>query len=363
LCTPLDTGLLIFLVFTIIFSFIIGYTQRKKFQINIKSENPHKNKNTTLLFIIIFILFFINSKEIPIVSILGGKSISDISMKGIPHFNIIIASSSIVYSFYLSYLFVVYKKKDLLYENIIIILFHILLVARQNILIIILGFIYFFYSSKKEEIKNSLIQRKKRTKRIVLLFLISAFILYIFGIIGNFRYGSKFKWNETYMIENLGKINDNWPSFLSKQYFWSYIYVVSPLANLNANVIMYKNSSTDYRKYFSEFIPEFINEKINGKKDAVYLPVKSLNVCTTYVRAYNYFGYLGLYVMFFVYMFIITLITNLCYKHNTTLFPTIVMSLTYVLWFTFFDNTIVYSISSLIIIISFLLCFKYKNFT
>ena len=55
--------------------------------------------------------------------------------------------------------------------------------------------------------------------------------LYIFGIMGNARYGL---WdsNDASMIMAVGKINDSFPDFIPKSYAWAYIYAISPLSNL-----------------------------------------------------------------------------------------------------------------------------------
>lgn len=355
LCVPLDKGLLVFLFFSIVASFIIGYTQRKKFKLIKLTENPHKSKRITFIFIILYIISFVFLKKIPILHVLRGNSISTIVFD-IP-FSTIILSLSIIYSFYLSYLYFQFKEKSLLVENLIILFYFILLLQRQNILICILGFLAYMYSYYRSQKRKVIKFKKTRILAIVLLVLLS---LYGFGVVGNMRFGSTWKWNDSSMIERLGRMNNKYPKFLPGEYFWSYIYIVTPLVNLNTNVINNVAPSTDIVRFSLEFVPDLVRSRIGYKKENVILPVESLTASTAYVRVYNYFGYFGLYIMFFAYMFVSLFILNITIKMNKNFLNVNMMSLLYILLFTFFTNTFVYSITSLILIFSFILSFKYR---
>jgi hypothetical protein len=209
--------------------------------------------------------------------------------------------------------------------------------------------------------KNHKKEKKKNIAKIVALLLSVLVILFGFGAIGNFRYGSRWKWYDTTMIEKLGRMNDRYPSFIPKQYFWSYVYAVTPLANLNANVEYYKNSDRDLKEYLYEYVPEYIENKIGHERGTVILPVPSLTASTAYVGAFKYLGYLGMYLMFAMYMLITTLILNLCFKNNKEMLAVVCFSLTYFLLLSFFDNSFVYPTTSVIVVAALFLSFKYKR--
>ena len=185
-------------------------------------------------------------------------------------------------------------------------------------------------------------------------------VLYGFGVLGNIRYGSAWKWNDTSMIENVGRINSKYPKLVPKQYFWSYLYFISPLVNLNTNVQSFDNDNIDNTKFFYEFVPSFIQNRLGYNKEKVILPVSSLTASTAFVRVFKYRGYLGMYFMFFIYMLITTIVVNISYKRNKVFFAVNCISLSYVVLFTFFTNTLVYSTTSAILILSFFMCFKYR---
>lgn len=352
LCKPLDNGLLFFLIFSILVSLVMGFVQRKKFKYIHLDENPHKSKRTTMIFLFLFFIEIIIERKVPLLNVLLGQSYNSSSYSGLKGLHMIMSSSAIIYSFYLSYLYSNFKCKKLLYENILIVLYFCLLVQRQNILICLLGFIFYsFFSSFKK--------KKINLKKVFAIIVSLLMLLYGFGVMGNFRYGSSWKWNDTTMIENLGQINEKYPSIVPKQYFWSYLYVVSPLVNLNTNIEYYRNEKSDLKKYVFEFTPEFLQNILNYEKENVYLPVTSLTASTAYVRGYKYLGYFGMYMLFLAYMFLTNIILNICYRKNRPFFMVNCMSLAYFLLFTFFENTMTYSTTSMIVIISFILSFKY----
>ena len=366
LCKQLDNNLLIFIVFTIIVSFFIGYIQKDKFKYIVLKENPHTSKKITILFCVFIVSEFLLERKIPLLSVISGQAYNTINYSGFKGFHMIFFVLSIVYSFYLSYLYSLFRKKNLLIENIIIIMYFVLLVQRQNIIICVLGFVAFLFFSvrdRKKDIKlnNNCDTGKKKgliKKLSIVLFII--IILYGFGVMGNFRYGSSWKWNDTSMIETLGKMNEKYPNYVPKQFFWSYLYLVSPLVNLNANIEYYNNSIPSISNYLNEFIPEYVRNKVGYSKDVVYLPVTSLNASTSYVRSYKYMGYFGMYFMFLIYMVISTFILNIGYKKNQNFHMVNCFSISYIILFTFFENTLTYSTTSIILIISFIMSFKYK---
>ena len=274
--------------------------------------------------------------------------------------HVIISAFAIFYSVYLAYIFIIFKNKKILVEYIMTISFFILLLQRQNIFICLLLFLNMFLASKRKIKKNERVL--KRIYKYLLIIIILSILLYGFGVVGNMRYGNKWAWNDSSMISILGKMNQKYPSFLPKEFFWSYVYIVSPLSNLNENVINIRYGDNVYY-FIMEFIPEIIRNNLFSSyvKQSVLLPVTSLNASTSYVRVYNYFGYIGLYIMYFVQMLICLFTLILTYKNQRKYFNVVCNIVTYFLIFSFFENTIVYSTTALLIMYCILCNIKIKK--
>lgn len=360
LCVPLDKTLFIFIIVSIIITFLIGYIFRKNLKYRPLKENKHKKPTITILFLAFFILEILLERQIPLMNVLRGYSYDSVSFKGINGLHTIISALAIAYSFYLSYIYASFKEKKILYELGLIISYFILLVQRQNILICIVGFLNIIYASNSSRRKKNNSRKHNRVvlKKIIIAVLILV-MLYGFGIMGNMRYGSNWKWNDSSMIRILGRENEKYPSFIPEEYFWSYVYMVTPLVNLNANVDMY-TPQYNSRQFFPEFITEIISNKLEYKKEQVYLPVSSLTASTSYVRVYRSMGYLGIGIMYMMQMLVsITIIVITIHKNKDYLVVNC-MCILYFLVFSFFENTFVYATSSIILMFALMNSLKYR---
>jgi len=344
LCTNLDIGLLIFLILTIIISFFVGYKLRNKLKFTKLYNNPHKKWYITLSIVCFFILEFILEWKIPLFGVLAGKDYAQAGIEGISVLHIVVTSLSIIYCFYLSYIFFCFKEKKVLFEIAIIIICFILLMQRQNVLVCIVGFLNMWFASRK-------INGSERIKKTLIVIILGLVILYGFGIFGNVRYGSKFNWNDSSMISQLGQMNDRYPKILAKEYFWSYLYTISPLINLNYNIENVKPNG-EIKEWVMEYIPDFIQNRVfKYQKEQVLLPVSALNASTTYTRSYNTFGYIGLYIMYIIYILLMLFIIHINEKKNKQLLVVVLNCLCYCFLLTAFDNALTYTTTSLILII------------
>ena len=292
---PIDGRLLSFLIISITISILLGLFFRKDLKFKKLEKNPHKKSTMTKLFVLFFIIEFIYSRKIPLLEVLAGTTYGNVEFKYIPILHMLINSFGIIYSFYLSYLFFSFKEKRLLFENLIVMSIYVLCVTRQNILICVLIFMNIGIAS--------MFEKKKSLKQIITIFIIAIvsgmILLYAFGIMGNMRYGELYEWNDSSMICTLGKLNENYPEFLPKEYFWGYTYLVSPLSNLNYNI---KNNVpiNEFDKFVLQFIPDFISTKFTNYSIYPTLPVSSLTVCTEYITPYLTYGMSGIVIFYIV---------------------------------------------------------------
>lgn len=354
--SALSSDLLLFISISIIVSFIFSIFFRDKFKYKELKENPHKKRIIIFFLMLLYILSFLISKSVPLIDVIRGSTIKEISF-GMPHFNLFLISFSIVYSVYLSYIYLNFKDKKTLLEIMVIWGYFILTLERQNILICILLFLNILLSKYRMERKANNKLNKKAIRNIVLLIIALFVVLYGFGAIGNYRHGYDF--NDSYMISVVGRMNENYPKSIPQEYFWSYVYVTTPLANLNTNV-NYLTPQNDAYSSFMLFLPQFIANRLGFSKHAPLLVNKSLTASTAYANIYEYSGFSGMYIMFGVYMLVCAFIIYLCNKKNSDNNVIVQNLLLYFLLFSFFTDTFYYPITALMVLYAFLLSFKFK---
>lgn len=147
--------------------------------------------------------------------------------------------------------------------------------------------------------------------QVITILLVSGFaILYLFGWTGNLRIGE-----DGVKITTIGQATEKFEkSVVPEEFFWSYIYFSSPMANLEHNLIVDKYHSVDEgvigHLLVSEIVPQFISNKFlpDDKKAEPELITKALNVSSVYARSYTIAGWTGIWIMFayiFIYTFII----------------------------------------------------------
>jgi len=132
-------------------------------------------------------------------------------------------------------------------------------------------------------------------------------LFFFFGILGSLRVSREA--NEVYNNENFmdtGKATESFRnSFVPKEYFWTYIYMSSSLANLQYNIDEHPkpvtNATTITWTAIYECLPDFITKRIHTLRGTT--PAKeyrigySFNVSTIYSRAYSYSGWMGMIIV------------------------------------------------------------------
>lgn len=353
MCISLSGEISSFIIIMIITSLIIGYKKRRIFRFDYISKNPHNSYLITFVLLFLYIINFIYGKSIPLLVVLKGNSLASSNFKALPLF-FIVSGISMLYCYYLFYLFLIFKKKSLLMELFIINSMFILLYQRQYIMFLLVGYVllflsYFFGKTKKIS---------KRIIVVLFVFCIGFVGLYFFGIMGNMRYGIWDK-NDSSMIVELGKINQKYPSWLPKEYAWSYIYLVSPLANFQHNYIL-SSDSLNILGMLHELLPNYFSKYLSLPTSDNLLLVDGLTVCTAYSSSLRYFGILGPYIVFSIEVLLLLLVINM---YRETVYKTpVLIGLSYFFLMSFFDNPIVFDNTSLMIAIPIILyIFRYLS--
>ncbi|WP_205692170.1 oligosaccharide repeat unit polymerase, partial [Cellulophaga sp. Z1A5H] len=203
------------------------------------------------------------------------------------------------------------NKKTLIYY-ILLFVPALLIINRSIIVFGLLSslFIYIHYSKKIKPWTQL---------KIIALGLIA---LFLFGIVGNLRSGGDY----IYTQSNATKEYMN--SSIPKEYYWTYLYVASPLANFQNTVNKKNIKEIDFTGFiFYENLPKIISKNLGEvfgieRKDLKRI-VPWLTVGTTYARSYAYIGWYGPYLLFLfnlcLYIVVLILVPRKSSYHITTI--------------------------------------------
>ena len=107
-------------------------------------------------------------------------------------------------------------------------------------------------------------------------------VLYFFGVIGNIRQ-TQTKTEKTYFLRIAGATDKFLESGVPQEFYWSYIYLISPIGNLQ-NIVDHKADVFDTKNigFFTatELLPDFISKRVSSifdydeiiKKDLIDRP-------------------------------------------------------------------------------------------
>lgn len=283
----LSNELLNFIIITIFITVILSLFYKNKFEkYNFLNKIEKKYKHAYMLIYLFFILEFFIEGRVPLIAILSQTGYYYASFKGIKTFHVIIAT----YNFYITLCafndYQYNKKIKYLFYSVLGIIPYILLYSRGSILLLCmcLFFIWLFY--------------KYNLKTIIKIGFLGIIFLYVFGISGNIRH--YYNWNDTRMIKNIAKINTEKNNL--DPLIWSYVYITSPLGNLQYNL---DNSKPKYKVQsfiYENLLVDAISKRLDYQKSKPKLMTQELNVCTVYTGAYLSYGKLGMFLTFFIYM-------------------------------------------------------------
>lgn len=300
----LSVKLIFFFVVSFFLSFLGGYMLERKKKNKFK-EIETSNYNLTMLLFLWFgyILEFLYSGGVPLILVLKGSFGNYKDFTGIPTFHVILASYTIFIGVYFFHQFVSTEKnnKKLLLFLILSILPNLLVLNRGAIMITLISCLI-IYLMKQFIIKIS------KVIKIALGILV---VLYLFGQLGNMRNELSAD-NKEYILSLGGATDEFIDGNVPFEYYWGYLYIASPLGNLD-NLVNTQDPNFEITKLpmiMFEFTPDFISNRLreifnDGEVEDIsnYLVVESLNAPTVYFRSYFLLGWTGIWLMFFFSMF------------------------------------------------------------
>lgn len=309
----ISTRLLVFLIILILFNVILFSITKSRFKKYVDYSFKESIMSTkycgffSLFFMVLGFAEIIYSGGMPI---LGQVNYKDYGIPVVHVFLVVCDSFFILLIF--KRIFQSSKNRfKLLFYFIISVLPLIVALSRGTIAILLVGVgIEYMFSRKTIRLKETVF---------VLIFVIMG--LYLFGLAGNYRmqhdYQEKSTIQDTSLILNIGKANQAFQdSKIPKPFFWSYIYITTPLSNLELNNNLVKVDSSEMTMgKFSEytvvnFVPDFISKRIYPNASDDYKPwliTPEFTVSSSFIMPYLISGWLGVYI-FLIYELLFPLV-------------------------------------------------------
>lgn len=350
----LESPLRLFLIASIGISMVLGYFFRQRFRYSHIRIKPKRNRRLTFGIIIVTVIEFAVSGNIPLFSIILGKT-SYGDFIGIPLVHTLLENLIIFYSSYLFYLYLELKDKSILVETISILLMLLLMFHKGALLFCVFIMVNLIIAKVRKE------KKLLNVKSVIFLFAFALMVLYINGGLANLRTG--FAWNDNDFILRIGGIGNRWPSIIPKQYCWSYVYITSPLANLNLMVKKYA-STYSISRLMVTVIPTFISKRLfpTLKVDSIKeytLKISALNACTGYAESTVAAGIKGIWFFYIVFVLIIIGVISVLKTKKKECNPAFFAILSMQITFLFFYNTLTTAATSFLII--YMLIYSYNR--
>lgn len=287
---------------------------------------------TRSAFVLLFFYFleFIIEGDIPLLSKLAGRAGVHYMEFGIPLLHGILISFN---SFLIAHTFSTYlsTKNKLLLKTYFLLYIPALLFFSRSILMLGLltsVFIYIHYS------------KKLRFGNQVKLIVLGGVALYLFGVLGNLRSGGDYIYEQSKATEKFME------SSIPKEFYWTYLYVASPLANFQNTVNRTKKVEKDFVGFiFYENLPQIISKNFGStfnipQRDLVRL-IPWLTVGTTYAKSISYLGWLGPYLLFILNLLVYLLIIMFMVPKRSNYHITTISILSVIILLNIFANMLV----------------------
>lgn len=340
---PLVEELNLFFIFTIIFSYFIGFLTKNMFKYRELTEEEYNYKGRFVYLIILFaILDIVYMRQIPLLSILSKSSVyGNEELLGMPLIHSLNTNIIIFYATYSFYILLETKNKKAL-RNIILSVLVLGSMFQKGIIIILFFAIFNTYVAKVRLSYN-----RRKIRRIIPFLVVGALLLvYLNGGVSNIRSG--YTWNDSEYISRVSQIID-WPSYLPGQYKWAYSYITTPLGNLNNILKIYNhvNSSgffdINYNQVLGTIIPITIAKQLFPQtilnidvKD--WVEVSYMNASSGFANVATVSGVYGL-IIFYILIMSVTLAVSFYCRRSRDLRVVTNAILTSMIAFLFFYNT------------------------
>lgn len=328
LLPSLTNDLIFFIFFTSYIMLSIGLLSTKS--VIIPKYKPiymtHNPSIVMFMLIILITIEFIYNRGIPLLLLINGSEY-DYTSFGIKTLHVFILTFISFYTVYLSHLFISRRDKKILFYIIILCFYHVLIVSRYALFMVVISVIFVFIMAIKS----------LNYKYLIIILFCVIILMYGFGILGNIRHGS-----ESFFTHVSHPSKEFFDSNVPSEFLWAYMYITSPLGNLQITINNVKVSYSVREFIMTCLIPDFISKHFNFNKTPISQISPVFNVSTMYGSAYASMGWLGMAAIF-IYTNLLILLYLICLPRNTPYTISGVALITTCVAFNFFTNMFVYT--------------------
>ena len=290
----LSLGLAVFLLITIVAHAAVAMRWKASLNLYPRVVLPEDSRPlfVTGFIFVLWVADFIYAGGIPLIKILLHQPY-DYRRFGIPSLHVFTVTFASFYTVYLFQLFLDTKKKIVLALFCLNLLAAILIYSRAMFVfnLTTCAFIYLHHLGTL------------RARYVAIGGVALAIVLYFFGVLGNIRetHEHEVADGNAFFLET-GRASESFRnSSVPNEYFWTYAYLTSPLANLQKNIIRADKHPVSLDRLggmmASEWIFDFISKRLfraGWMIDPGEHTIHPFNVSTVYSRSYSYQGWFGM---------------------------------------------------------------------
>jgi hypothetical protein len=209
---------------------------------------------------------------------------------GIPTFHVILVTFSLFFALHLFHQFLSTRKLSLFVFYLSMFVPFIFLLQRSAIMYVIIASVFIFFISSS----------RMTFRRIAGLAVFMLAAIYMFGYLGNIRSANG---DSTFIPKSSGVKEEFLESWVPNEFYWGYLYIASPVANLQNNINIEQDVEPNYGEFFIfEMTPDFLQkvlaEKLSLSKREFHQINSFLNVGTIYARPFSYLSWWGMLIIF-----------------------------------------------------------------
>jgi hypothetical protein len=208
------------------------------------------------------------------------------------------------------------------------------LLQRSAIMYVIIASVFIFFISRI----NISIQRIAGLAVFILV------AIYLFGFLGNIRSANG---DSTFIPRSSGVKEEFLESWVPNEFYWGYLYIASPVANLQNNINIEEEVEPNYTEFFifemtPDFLQKILADKLSLTRREFHQINSFLNVGTIYARPFSYLSWWGMFIIF-TYLMVLMNLYYIMIKRSYMYGVTGIGMMFTVIAIANFDNSIWYS--------------------
>lgn len=345
---PLSVQLLVFFACTFCMA-VLTALLLAPFRLIAYQEQMRKITVTPAWFLIIgYVLDCAWSHNIPLIALAtGATTYEELRIDfGIPTFHVLLVGYNAFIAVFYFHSYLSQKRKKILALFLLTLIFPLLIMSRITLTIIVIACFYVYLFSAQKNVAA----RLGKLMAAGLLFLMG------FGLLGNIRTAADVSADDVFLA--IGDARDGFrESNIPKSFFWGFIYISSPLANLQLTMDTKDRPLSQNDGAGNFFVHEFLWDAISKKYDKINNtgPVSftqindAFNVGSIFARPYVYAGLAGM-TMIFLFVLAISLLFILLLDKRSPYYVTYICFFNGLVVLCMFDNMLIFTPFSLVIL-------------